>query len=61
MSTAQYFAPVFHISCLTCGFRSTKIIEYVQKEFRVFSTALESMMEHCMRGCTALGTICITH
>ena len=31
-----------------------------RKSFRVFSAALMSIMEHCMRGCTALGTICIT-
>ena len=31
-----------------------------RKSFRVFSAALMSNMEHCMRGCTALGTICIT-
>ena len=30
-----------------------------RKSFRVFSAALMSIMEHCMRGCTALGTICI--
>ena len=30
-----------------------------RKSSRVFSAALESMKEHCMRGCTALGIICI--